>query len=225
MNCLHKRRGAGKGSDSLPASEVLREGARAGRNWIEGMKNRLAYFVACVALLALAVATSFSVGKPAPASAQGGELCVILPATGQKIKVADLTAMPASPGPPADPLRRGRDAHHSGPAAAHAHHPGPGAHRSRRPQARRRQGAGARRLQEARQARRRQRREEGQEEGQVKGSSRDRGWRDRPQGPEGQAQEGRARHPQPRRFPHSLQPRFRGRPPRVRRPRRVSPIS
>ncbi|HEX5909551.1 MAG TPA: lytic transglycosylase domain-containing protein, partial [Thermoleophilaceae bacterium] len=53
------------------------------------MKNRLAYFVACVALAAAAVATAFTYSAPDPAEAQGGELCVVI--GGQKVKVADLT--------------------------------------------------------------------------------------------------------------------------------------
>ncbi len=53
------------------------------------MKNRLAYLVASFALVIAAAVTAFSVSAPAPASAQGGELCVVI--GGQKIRVADLT--------------------------------------------------------------------------------------------------------------------------------------
>ena len=49
------------------------------------MKNRLATIVASFALLVAAAATSFSIGTPSPASAQGQQVCVIV--GGQKVTI------------------------------------------------------------------------------------------------------------------------------------------
>ena len=57
------------------------------------MKNRLAYFVGCVALCAAALVTAFTYSAPDPAEAQGGVICVKLP-TGQEIKLPLGDALP-----------------------------------------------------------------------------------------------------------------------------------
>ncbi len=95
MNCLQMRRAARKGSDSLPASEVLHLGAPRWEELIEGMKNRLAYFVASIVVLAVAVATSFTYASSA--EAQSRTLCVEIGGVVQQISVPLVNGQPVLP--------------------------------------------------------------------------------------------------------------------------------